>query len=149
MQRIDTIFRYFCMACAGIAGILMLSLFVQLLYNSADAWREFGLSFIWSEDWDPYEMKFGALPHIAGTLLSTGMAPALAIPPIFQTPFSVNKKLHSQMDDYQLFSAAFNTAAHSLQAEQLQALIKSINVLPLASVVCMSAPAVIRWWASS
>ena len=89
MQRIDTIFRYFCMACAGIAGILMLSLFVQLLYNSADAWREFDLSFIWSEDWDPYEMKFGALPHIAGTLLSTGMALALAIPPIFQTPFRV------------------------------------------------------------
>lgn len=85
MQRIDTIFRYFCMACAGIAGILMLSLFVQLLYNSADAWREFGLSFIWSEDWDPYEMKFGALPHIAGTLLSTGMALALAIPPAFAT----------------------------------------------------------------
>ena len=48
------------------------------------------------------------------------------------------------MNDYHLFSAAFNTAAHSLQAEQLQALIKSINVLPLAFVVCVSAPAEMR-----
>jgi len=85
MKHIDSVFRYFCMACAAIAGCLLLGILVQLLQNSMDAWKEFGPDFIWNEDWDPYENKYGALPHIAGTLLTTGLALVFSVPLAFAT----------------------------------------------------------------
>lgn len=85
MKHIDPIFRYLCMACAAVAGCLLLGILVQLLQNSMDAWKEFGVDFIWNEDWDPYENKYGALPHIAGTLLTTGLALVFAVPLAFAT----------------------------------------------------------------
>ncbi|MDO4752407.1 MAG: phosphate ABC transporter permease subunit PstC [Akkermansia sp.] len=83
MKHIDIVFRYLCMACAAVAGCLLLGILVQLIQNSADAWSEFGIEFIWSEEWDAYENKFGALPHIAGTLLTTALALILSVPLAF------------------------------------------------------------------
>ena len=85
MKHIDPVFRYLCMACATIAGCLLMGILVQLIQNSMDAWKEFGTGFIWNEDWDPYENKYGALPHIAGTLLTTGLALAFSVPLAFAT----------------------------------------------------------------
>lgn len=94
MQRIDTIFRYICLACAVVAGLLMLGLFTQLLSNSTEAWGEYGIRFLWSDEWDPYENRYGALPHIAGTLLTTGLALVLAIPLAFATALLLTECPH-------------------------------------------------------
>lgn len=94
MQRIDTIFRYICLACAVVAGLLMLGLFTQLLSNSTETWGEYGIRFLWSDEWDPYENRYGALPHIAGTLLTTGLALVLAIPLAFATALLLTECPH-------------------------------------------------------
>lgn len=79
----DSVFKTICMACACLIGLLMLGFFVQLFVNSSDAWREFGLGFLWSDEWDPVAEKFGALPSIVGTLLTTVIALVIALPLAF------------------------------------------------------------------
>lgn len=60
--------------------MLMLAFFVLLFLNSADAWREFGIGFLWSSEWDPAQEHYGALPSLAGTLITTGIALLIALP---------------------------------------------------------------------
>lgn len=79
----DSVFKTLCLGCACLIGVLMLGFFVQLLVNSSEAWSQFGLGFLRSSEWDPVAGKFGALPSIAGTLLTTFIALAVALPPAF------------------------------------------------------------------
>lgn len=59
-------------------------LLVVLLYEVAKAgWPafvEFGFGFLFTSDWDPVNMKFGALPAIYGTLVSSLVALLIAAP---------------------------------------------------------------------
>lgn len=80
MQRIDSSFKILCFCCAILAGLLVLGIFIQLGLHSADAWKQFGAGFLWSEEWDPSTDTYGAWPNIAGTLLTTLLALLLAIP---------------------------------------------------------------------
>ena len=40
----------------------------------------FGWSFLWTSTWDPVALRFGALPFVYGTLASTAIALAIAVP---------------------------------------------------------------------
>lgn len=51
-------------------------IFVQAL----PALREFGLGFLWSQEWDVGNLVFGALPYVYGTIVSSTIALLLAIP---------------------------------------------------------------------
>lgn len=82
-QKTDTAFRLICLSSALLIGMLLIGIFLQLGYFSADAWKEFGIGFLWSKEWDPCEDIYGALPHIAGTALTTVLALAFSIPPAF------------------------------------------------------------------
>jgi phosphate transport system permease protein len=67
----------------GFGGAVVLiagAMFWELTKNSRLAWKEFGLSFIWMRQWDPVAEVFGALPFIYGTLVSSAIAMAIAIP---------------------------------------------------------------------
>ena len=66
-----------------ISLLLTVGVFAQLIVHSADAWQHFGLSFLWSSEWDPAAEQYGALPHILGSLLTTLLALAVAIPLAF------------------------------------------------------------------
>lgn len=79
----DSVFKTLCLGCACLIGVLMLGFFVQLLVNSSEAWSQFGLGFLRSSEWDPVAGKFGALPSITGTLLTTVIALVVALPPAF------------------------------------------------------------------
>jgi phosphate transport system permease protein len=59
---------------------LVLALVVTLVVASVPAIRTFGWRFIVGTDWDPVAESFGALPFIYGTLLSSLVAMALAVP---------------------------------------------------------------------
>ena len=83
MQRQDAIFRMTCQAGAMISLLLTVGVFAQLIVHSADAWQHFGLSFLWRSEWDPAAEQYGALPHILGSLLTTLLALAVAIPLAF------------------------------------------------------------------
>lgn len=55
-------------------------IFYELWMGSRPAWEQWGLSFIWRTEWNPVRGEFGALPFIAGTLLTSGMALVIALP---------------------------------------------------------------------
>jgi phosphate transport system permease protein len=74
-------------AFKGLTLIMGLSVFVliiligyELAQGSQLALRKFGWQFLFSSDWDPVNEQFGALPFIVGTLVSSGIALAIAVP---------------------------------------------------------------------
>ena len=67
-------------ACA-LSVVLITSLLVYELYkNSALPRHKFGWSFLFTSVWDPVAGQFGALPFIYGTVVTSALALALAIP---------------------------------------------------------------------
>lgn len=48
--------------------------------NALPAIRQFGLNFLWSQEWNVADLKFGALPFIFGTLVSSSLAMLIAVP---------------------------------------------------------------------
>lgn len=81
----DRLFRIAAAGSAFLVLALLAGLLLQLGVGSAPAWREFGLGFLVGTGWDPVANVYGALPAIAGTLLTTAIALILAIPPAFVT----------------------------------------------------------------
>jgi phosphate transport system permease protein len=62
----------------GIFVVLISGLFIELFLNSLPSIRQFGLSFLWTSEWNPVTEHFGALPFIYGTVVSSLIAVALA-----------------------------------------------------------------------
>ncbi len=59
----------------GILIILILSgIVISLFYGSLPSIKKFGLSFLWMKEWNPVFDKFGALPFLIGTLLTSFIA---------------------------------------------------------------------------
>ena len=74
-------------AFKGLTLVMALSVFVlivligfELARGSTTAIRQFGWRFLVSSDWDPVNEKFGALPFIFGTLVSSAIGLLLAVP---------------------------------------------------------------------
>jgi phosphate transport system permease protein len=76
----DFTFKAAMTACAlAILGVLILIVY-ELVTRSALSWHTFGLKFFAGSDWDPVREKFGALPFIYGTLVSSLLALVIAVP---------------------------------------------------------------------
>jgi phosphate transport system permease protein len=76
----DAAFRWLTGLSAGLILVVLLVVVVELAIGSQPIWVEFGLGFITGDSWDPGAGIYGALPFIAGTLLTTAIATALAVP---------------------------------------------------------------------
>lgn len=76
----DKIFSKVLLLSALFFVILLLGVFITLIIFSFPSIREFGLSFLWSQDWNPVTREFGALPFLAGTLLTSVVALIICIP---------------------------------------------------------------------
>jgi phosphate transport system permease protein len=76
----DRIFQ-FAMTVCGVAvlGVLVLIVY-ELISRSSLSWHAFGFKFFAASDWDPVSEKFGALPFIYGTLVSSLLALVIAVP---------------------------------------------------------------------
>jgi phosphate transport system permease protein len=76
----DVIFR----ALTILAAVAILVTFLWIgyvLWDTSGLSREkFGLSFLFSTEWDPVKSDFGALPFIYGTLVTSVLALILAVP---------------------------------------------------------------------
>ncbi len=60
-----------------VAGLILL----ELGRVAAPAWEHLGVvKFLFSSDWDPVQEKFGALPFVYGTLVTSAVALAIALP---------------------------------------------------------------------
>ncbi len=60
--------------------ILLIAIFLTLLIASIPAIKTFGLGFFISKHWDPSLEKFGALPFLYGTLITSFLALIISIP---------------------------------------------------------------------
>ncbi len=80
MRTSDALFHGLTRA-AAIAVLLLLSgVIASLVIGSAPAFRAFGFSFFTTESWNPVTEKFGALAPIYGTLVTSFIAMAIAVP---------------------------------------------------------------------
>ena len=70
----DVIFGGLTRIAAIVTLLLLGGIIVSLIVASLPSIKQFGLSFLWTADWDPPSQKFGALVPIYGTLATSIIA---------------------------------------------------------------------------
>lgn len=68
---------------ALIVAVTLFAILMALVFESWPVWRTFGPRFLWDSSWDAVAGRFGALPFIYGTLVSSAIALLLATPVSF------------------------------------------------------------------
>jgi phosphate transport system permease protein len=76
----DRTFRLLTESAAIAVLVILAGVIFSLIYGSMPTWRAFGLGFLTSESWNPVTEKFGALPAIYGTLLTSIVAMLIGVP---------------------------------------------------------------------
>jgi phosphate transport system permease protein len=76
----DALFRWLTVAMAFSLIVLVVLVGWELWHGSQLAREKFGASFLTSSEWDPVQEKYGALPFIFGTLVSSLIALVIAVP---------------------------------------------------------------------
>jgi phosphate transport system permease protein len=79
----DALFRNVTRFFAFLVFSLLAAILVSLLIGSMPSIRKFGFEFLWNPEWDPVKEEFGALVPIVGTLVTSFIALAIAIPVSF------------------------------------------------------------------
>jgi len=79
----DALFKNLTRFFAFLVFSLLAAILVSLVIGSSASIQKFGLHFIFNETWDPVQEDFGALVPIFGTLATSGIALAIAIPVSF------------------------------------------------------------------
>ena len=76
----DRVFRWLTLLMALMIFVLMALIGYELAHGSNLALLKFGWGFLTSTEWDPVNERFGALPFIFGTVVSSAIALLLAVP---------------------------------------------------------------------
>jgi len=76
----DTIFRAILLVAASLILLIVGAIIVMMTSNSMPTIREFGFSFLTSSEWNPSAGRFGALPFIYGTVVSSLIAVIISVP---------------------------------------------------------------------
>lgn len=79
----DGVFSILAHTAAWITLALLAGIIGSLVVGALPAIREYGLSFLWSTDWDPVRDKYGGLVMIYGTLMTSLIALVIAVPVSF------------------------------------------------------------------
>ena len=79
----DSAFAVLAHSAAWLTLALLAGIIVSLVIGAMPAIREYGLSFLWRSDWDPVQNKYGGLVMIYGTLVTSFIALAIAVPVSF------------------------------------------------------------------
>lgn len=74
----DRMFRGVLLAATILFVVIVAGLFVQLVHGSWESIMAFGPRFVFSSEWNPVTGKFGALPFIYGTVVSSAIAIVVA-----------------------------------------------------------------------
>jgi len=77
---VDSIFKNFLKISGYLFLVLVASIFVTLIIQSQASIEKFGFSFLFSKEWNPVTEVFGALPFIAGTVITSFLALIISIP---------------------------------------------------------------------
>ncbi|MBL6853819.1 MAG: phosphate ABC transporter permease subunit PstC, partial [Alphaproteobacteria bacterium] len=76
----DLRFRILTLAAALIVLGIFAGVIISLVIGAMPAINAFGLPFIWTDKWNAVTEKFGALPAIFGTLVTSFLAMFIAVP---------------------------------------------------------------------
>jgi phosphate transport system permease protein len=76
----DIAFKWVAALAAAMIVVLIVLVGWELYAGSRLSLGHFGLGFLWSSKWDPVQDKYGALPFIFGTLVSSLLALLIAVP---------------------------------------------------------------------
>jgi phosphate transport system permease protein len=79
-RRPDIAFKWVAVSAAAMIVVLIGLVGWELFNGSRLSIAKFGASFLWSSEWNPVLEKFGALPFIFGTLVSSLIALLIAVP---------------------------------------------------------------------
>ncbi|MBE3598565.1 MAG: phosphate ABC transporter permease subunit PstC [Limnochordaceae bacterium] len=79
----DRLFRWLTQASAATIVAIVVAIGLSLLVSSWPAIRTFGFSFLVNTHWDPVRRRFGGFPFLFGTLVTSAVALALAVPVSF------------------------------------------------------------------
>ncbi|MCK9780374.1 MULTISPECIES: phosphate ABC transporter permease PstC [Enterobacterales] len=82
-KRGDVIFSALVRLAALVTLLLLTGIIVSLIFASWPSIQQFGLSFLWSKEWDPPAQEFGALVPIYGTIVTSVIALIIAVPVSF------------------------------------------------------------------
>jgi phosphate transport system permease protein len=76
----DNFFRHLTQACALIVLLILAGVIASLIKGSMPAFQAFGLGFFTNQIWNPVTEKFGGAAPIYGTLVTSAIAMAIAVP---------------------------------------------------------------------
>jgi len=76
----DAIYRGLLMGAAAIVFLVIALVVYEATRGALPSLRAFGLGFLTGREWDPVAERFGAFPYIYGTLVTSAIALALALP---------------------------------------------------------------------
>jgi phosphate transport system permease protein len=76
----DLLFQGIAIVASAAAALLLGLIAYQVFSDAWPAIEEFGLSFVWTEAWDPVTDVYGALTFVYGTLVTSFIALLLATP---------------------------------------------------------------------
>jgi phosphate transport system permease protein len=76
----DRAFKSLTLVMALSVFVLIILIGYELARGSSTAIHQFGWHFLVSSDWDPVNEKYGAVPFIFGTLISSAIALLIAVP---------------------------------------------------------------------
>jgi phosphate transport system permease protein len=82
-HALDMVFRSATWVFAVFVLLILTGVIVSLVAGALPALEHFGWGFITSSDWNPVTEKFGALPAIYGTLVTSAIAMLIGIPVAF------------------------------------------------------------------
>jgi phosphate transport system permease protein len=76
----DRVFRNVLRGAAASLVLIVIAMVVEMVRTGMPAIRAFGWRFLVTSTWDPVAEKFGAVPFVYGTLLSSLLALLIAVP---------------------------------------------------------------------
>jgi phosphate transport system permease protein len=79
----DLIFAGLARGAAILTLLLLLAILISLVIGAWPSIRVYGLSFLWTAEWDPVQEVFGGLVMIYGTLVTSLIAVLIAVPVSF------------------------------------------------------------------
>ncbi|MDQ6638600.1 MAG: phosphate ABC transporter permease PstC, partial [Pseudomonadota bacterium] len=79
----DVLFSALAHGAAWLTLALLAGILVSLVIGAAPAIRAYGLSFLWTSEWDPVRNRYGGLVMIYGTLMTSLIALVIAVPVSF------------------------------------------------------------------
>ncbi len=79
----DAVFSVLAHAAAWLTLALLAGIIASLVVGAAPAIQQYGLSFLWTSEWDPVQDRYGGLVMIYGTLMTSFIALLIAVPVSF------------------------------------------------------------------